>query len=219
MIKAIAHTVSLVFHPLFVFVYIVIILLIVNPFMFGFANIAEAKDLLLIMGLTVIPIPVIVVLMQKGLGLSESIYLTNKRERIGPYLVTALLYLSLYLQLAKTNSANAFQVVALGAVLALFGAFFINNFFKISIHAIGAGALISMLVLTIMFYSRNTYILGFGNMFIGEYLTIELLYLSILLGGAICWARLYLNQHSIQEIYSGVVLGFFAPLIAYYFIQ
>jgi len=187
--------------------------------MFGFSNIVEAKDLLLIVVLTVVPIPIIVVLMQKGLGLSESIYLRNKRERIGPYLVSALLYLSLYLQLARTNSANAFQVATLGAVLALFGAFFVNNFYKISLHAIGAGSLMSMLVLAVMFYSRSTYVLRVGDTFVGEFDTIALLYLSIIISGLICSARIFLKEHNIQEIYSGVVLGFFSPLIAYYIVQ
>jgi len=187
--------------------------------MFGFSNIVEAKDLLMIVILTVIPIPIIVVLMQKALGLSESIYLRNKRERIGPYLVSALLYLSLYLQLSKTNSTNAFQVATMGAVVALFGAFFVNNFFKISLHAIGSGALMSMLVLTVMFYSRSTYILRVGDVFIGEYDTIAVLYISVMLSGVICTSRLYLKQHNIQEIYSGLVLGFFSPLIAYYIVQ
>jgi len=219
MIKPLAQFISVVFHPVFLFVYIIVLLLIINPYMFGFGNIVEAKDLLLIVVLTVIPIPIIVVLMQKGLGLSESIYLRNKRERIGPYLVSALLYLSLYLQLAKTNSTNAFQVATLGAVVALFGAFFVNNFYKISLHAIGAGALISMLILAVMFYSQGTYIFRVGDTFFGEYDTISLLYISIVLSGVICSARLYLKQHNIQEIYSGLVLGFFAPLVAYYIIQ
>ncbi len=219
MLKPIAQFISLIFHPVFLFVYIIVLLLMINPYMFGFSNIVEAKDLLMIVVLTVIPIPIIVVLMQKGLGLSESIYLRNKRERIGPYLVSALLYLSLYLQLAKTNSANAFQVATMGAVVALFGAFFVNNFFKISLHAIGAGALMSMLILTVMFYSRSTYILRIGDNMIGEYSTISVLYLSVILSGLICTSRLILKQHNIQEIYSGLVLGFFAPLIAYYIVQ
>lgn len=219
MLKPFAQFISLVFHPVFLFVYIIVLLLLINPYMFGFGNIIEAKDLLMIVTLTVVPIPIIVVLMQKGLGLSDSIYLRNKRERIGPYLVSALLYLSLYLQLAKTNSANAFQVATMGAVIALFGAFFINNFFKISLHAIGAGALMSMLVLTVMFYSRSTYILRIGDLFMGEYKTISVLYLSVILSGVICSSRLLLKQHNLQEIYSGLVLGFFATLIAYYIVQ
>ncbi len=217
--KVLAQFISVVFHPVFLFVYIIVLLLVINPYMFGFSNISEANELLLIVVLTVIPIPIIVVLMQKGLGLSDSIYLRNKQERIGPYLVSALLYLSLYLQLAKTNSANAIQVATLGAVVALFGAFFVNNFFKISLHAIGSGALISMIVLTVMFYSRSTYELSLGDFIIGEYDTIAVLYGTILLSGVICSARLYLKQHNIQEIYSGLVLGFFAPLIAYHIIQ
>jgi len=219
MLKPIAQFISLIFHPVFLFVYIVVLLLLINPYMFGFSNIVEANELLMIVTLTVIPIPIIVVLMQKGLGLSESIYLRNKQERIGPYLVSALLYLSLYLQLAKTNSANAFQVATMGAVIALFGAFFVNNFFKISLHAIGAGALISMLVLTVMFYSQNTFVLRIGDMYFGEFNTITVLYLSVAISGAICTARLILNQHNNKEIYSGFILGFFAQLIAYYIVQ
>ena len=216
--RIVAQIFSVIFHPVVLFVYIMAILLVLNPYMFGFNNIYEAKDWLFLICVMVIPIPLITVFLLTALGWADSIYLKNKEERIAPYLVTGLLYLTLYLQLAKSNGANAFQVTTLSAVIILFVAFFINNFYKISLHAAGAGALVSVIVLAVMFYAGETFIVRVNELYLGEYQTIHLLYATIILTGIICVSRLYLKQHSVREVYSGLVLGFFAPLIAYYII-
>lgn len=216
--RILAQFISLVFHPLVLFVYMIVALMIVNPYMFRYNNIAEAQDFFVWLCLMVIPIPLITVFMMKALGWAETISLKKKEERIAPYLVTALLYLIMYLQLVKINSAVALQVATLAGVITLFGAFFVNNFFKISLHAAASGALVSMVILALIFYSGETFVLRWDTLNFGEYQAITVLYASILLTGVICTSRLYLKEHTIREIYTGLVIGFFAPLISYYFI-
>ena len=186
--------------------------------MFGYNNIYEARELLVLITLMVLPIPIVTVAVLKGLGWAETIFLKNKEERIAPYLITGLLYLTLYLQLARTNGANPLQVTSLAAVIVLFTAFFINNFFKISLHAAGAMAMVSIIILAVMFYTTDTFIIRYNDLYIGQFQTMHVLFGSIILAGLICTSRLYLNQHTTMEIYAGALLGFFAPLIAYYFI-
>ena len=216
--RALSYLISFVFHPLVLFVYMIVALMLVNPYMFRYNNIAEAQDFFIWLCLMVIPIPLITVFMMKALGWAETLSLKKKEERVAPYLVTGLLYLIMYLQLVKINSAIALQVATLGGVITLFGAFFVNNFFKISLHAAGSGALVSMVILTLLFYSGETFILRWNELNLGEYQAISVLYAAILLTGIICTARLYLKEHNLTEIYSGLVLGFFAPLISFYFI-
>jgi len=100
----------------------------------------------------------------------------------------------------------------------LFGAFFANNFYKISLHAAASGAVVSMVILTLIYYSGDTFLLRWNELNFGEMSSVSVLYISIILAGVICTARMYLKEHVISEIYSGLVLGFFAPLIAYYFV-
>lgn len=214
-----AKIISVVFHPLFLFVYTIVVLILINPYMFGFGNITEASSLLMLVVLTVVPIPLIAVAMLKGLGWVESFSLRNKQERIAPYLITGLLYLSLYMQLARTNSASAFQIATLGAVLTVFGAFFLNNFYKVSLHAAGAAAMLSMLILGVTLFGSEVFNLSFGTVSLGRVPSVVVIYTALLLCGMICTSRLVLKEHNIMEIYSGFILGFFAPIIAYYIIM
>jgi len=213
-----AQLISIVFHPLVLFVYMIAVLMLMNPYMFRYNNIGEATDFFVWLCLMVIPIPLITVFMMKGLGWAESITLKNREERIAPYLVKGLLYLVMYLQVDKINRPVALKVDNLAGVITLFGAFFANNFYKISLHAAASGAVVSMVILTLIYYSGDTFLLRWNELNFGEMSSVSVLYISIILAGVICTARMYLKEHVISEIYSGLVLGFFAPLIAYYFV-
>ncbi len=186
--KGVAKVISVVFHPLFLFMYTVVLLILMNPYMFGYGNISEAVDLLLLVFVTVIPIPLLSVAMLKGLGWIETFSMRNKSERIAPYLITGLIYLSLFMQLSRTDSAQAFQIATLGAVVTIFGAFFFNNFYKISLHAAGAGAMTSTLILCVLVFATDTFSLEIGSYYGGEYPTRIIVYSSLICCGLICTA-------------------------------
>ena len=216
MLKATAQFLSVVFHPLFVLTYMLLMLLIVNPYMFGFSAIREADMLLIMVFMPTAFIPLVAVLVMKGLGLVRSLQLEDKQERIGPYIVTGIMYLALYMQFVKANNApQAVMVCTLGATIALFMAFFVNNFRKVSMHAVAMGGIVSMMILTKLFYSPDVFTLTLpliGRMQLDSML---MLYSVILIAGAVCTARLLLRRHDLPEVYGGFLIGFFAQLIAY----
>jgi hypothetical protein len=78
----------------------------------------------------------------------------------------------------------------------------INNFIKISMHAMGAGTLLMLMILT----------LGRYETFLGADLLV-----ATFLAGLICTARLLLNEHSTAEIYTGLIVGAVCQLIGYWF--
>lgn len=214
MINIVARFISVVFHPLFVYWYIVVAMVLLNPYLFGYSSILEAQDLLLRVFLSVVPIPIIGVLMLKALGWAQSIELRKKEERIGPYLITAVIYLSVYVPIAKSNVALPLQVAALASVIAIFVAFFINNFIKISVHAIAMGVLTSMMIVMVAYFTEAATVLP-GRGEDGRVVSsVSFVYLAILLSGLVCTSRLVTKSHSIQEIYLGYIVGFFTPLIA-----
>ena len=96
-------------------------MLVVNPYMFGYREIGEADTLILMVFLTSVLIPLIAILVMKGIGWVHTLQMSDRHERIGPYLVTSVLYLSLYLHLLKTRAFPPFiLIITLGSVISLF---------------------------------------------------------------------------------------------------
>jgi len=191
-----------------------LLMLVVNPYMFGYNTIHDANTLILMVFLTSVLIPMIAILVMKGIGWVHTLHMSDRHERIGPYLVSGVLYLSLYLHLSKTKAfPDLLLIGTLGAVIALFVGFFINNFRKISMHAIAIGGLLAFTFLLYWSYSTSQFALSFQR-FDLSIPTIYLVYLAIVVAGVVCSARLILGEHNRPEVYSGVIVGIMSILIA-----
>lgn len=214
MLNAIAKVIAIIFHPLFVYWYIVVMMLLLNPFMFGYTSITEAGELLVRIFISVVPIPVIAILMLRGLGWAESVELRKREERIGPYIITGMIYLTMYIPVARSGAAIGLQIAALSTVLALFTAFFLNNFMKISVHAVAMGTFTTMTGIMVLYFSEAFFRVPYpsGDKTIAA---MSMLYVVVLLSGLVCTSRLVTRSHNITEIYTGYLVGFFAPLVAF----
>lgn len=76
-------------------------------------------------------------------------------------------------------------------------AWFINFFWKISVHSIGVGGI-------------NGLLIGISRIMEAE--ITPLLFLSVLIAGLVGFARLKLNAHNYSQVYTGFLLGFFTIL-------
>ena len=149
------------------------------------------------------------------MGFAESVNLKTRKERIGPYIITGVVYLSLYVQLMRAQSAPVYQAAVLGSLITIFGGFFINNFEKISMHAAGVGGLVSFVGVLIMHFSDHVFHVGLPS---GELLVVPtsvLMPASLVLAGIVCSSRAILKAHNLKQIYIGALLGFIAQLIAF----
>jgi len=210
-----AQVISIVFHPIIILIYILFLILLVNPFLFGYNSISEAKDLLFFNFLLVVPIPIISVLMLRALGFTKTLTLETREERIGPYIITGVVYLSLYVQLMRTESSDLYQSAVLGALIIIFTGFFINNFVKISIHAAAMAGLVAfVLVLVTRFSDGMFHVKLFSEQ---DYIVQSnlLLPICIICTGLVCTSRQILKAHTTKEVYLGVIMGFLAQLIAF----
>lgn len=213
--KYVAFIASVVWHPLFALTYMLLILLVTNPYMFGYSSPAEADTLILMVFLTSAFIPIIATILLRALGWVRTFYMSDKNERIGPYIITGVLYLSLYMHMVKSNAfPEAFRACTLGVLIALFFAFFVNNFYKISVHAVAMGGLVSMVVLTRLFYSSSDFTVTSGTTEI-TISTMYLVYAMIIFAGLVCTSRLFLKEHTPRDIYAGFSAGFISQLIGY----
>ena len=207
MLRYLAYFFSIIFHPLLVLTYMLIILLLVNPYMFGVNSIASSTPLILMIFLSTFFIPIVAVVMMKFLGLISSFEMRDRHERIGPYIITGVLYLWIFRNvLENPNIPYPYKVFVLGATIGLFVAFFINLFSKISMHAVGMGGLVGMLILTVSFYSYPSFTIPFGAISF-EMKTYSLLMIFIILSGLVGTSRLFLNAHEINDLYGGFFVG------------
>lgn len=204
-----AFIVSAVFHPLLMLTYMLLMMLVVNPYMFGYTRPVEADSLILMVFLTSALIPFIAILVMRGIGWVQSLQMTDRHERIGPYIVTGVLYLTLYLHLVKAKAfPDPLLISTLGTVIALFAGFVINNFGKISMHGTAAGGLLTLTIVLFSRFSTDQFVLPvpWGHDLVVS--SVYLLYAVLLVCGLMCTARLVARKHTPIEVYTGFFVGF-----------
>jgi hypothetical protein len=217
--RATAWFFSFVFHPLFILTYMVLILLWTNPFSFGWRHVAEADTLMIIVVMTSVTLPAIAILMMKMLGWINDFRLETRHERIGPYIASGILYLTLYLHVTRADFPISLRVVTLGSLLALWVCFFLNNFIKVSLHAAGVGGLVALVALTKITFGYSQAQIGFPG---GVNIVLPLDYIMygvILVAGMVCTSRLILKAHNLKEVYLGFGMGLLSITISYFILR
>ncbi len=217
--KAVANIFSYLFHPLLILTYMTLVLLWTNPFSFGLRHVAEADTLLIIVVMTTITLPAIAIVMMKMLGWIQTFRMETRHERIGPYIVAGIMYLTLHLHVTKAEFPTSLRVVTLGVLIVLWVCFFLNNFIKVSAHAAGMGGLVVLVALTKLKYGYDEAQIGIPGG-VNLVLSIDyLLYGVIILAGIVCTSRLFLNAHESKEVYLGLMIGIAGIIIAYFILH
>lgn len=201
-LRTAAKVVSFVFHPLFIPVYLgwfFIYVLRLFPSHDGWR-----QTLLLIQFfVNYALLPLVTVLIAKGLGFINSVYLKTQKDRIIPYMATMVFYFWVWYVFKN----QGFPKEAVGFALAVFlstclGVFF-NNYLKVSMHGLSVGVVLTLMVILSLRSGTN----------FGPYLSI-----AFLLAGIICTARLITNDHNPKEVYAGLLLGGVAQGAAWVFV-
>ena len=217
MLRTVAQLLSFVFHPLLILTYMLVVWLLLNPYEFGVYGIRDQQAHLLIgiTFLTTFLIPGMCVMIMVKLEMVDSWTLKDKQDRVGPFIITGVLYLWMFLQFNGSSVLpRAFAVFTLGIILALLIGFLINLFDKISLHAMGMGGLVGMLILTLLLSNYRIIavdppVLGFEE--------ISLLYLilgGVFFAGLVGTARLILEAHRPNQIWGGYLVGFATQFVA-----
>ena len=214
--KAVSKLISIIFHPLL----LVFVLMVMAYWIDKYAYyLSEPKEvgLLMIMNFALLVLfPVVGVAMLAGLKMISGITMPNREDRIGPLIITLVFYIWYFINIKNSPTyPDSLRFVALGAALSVGLAFFINNFSKISLHAIGASSFCVALIILLL-TSGSQYVdidlLGIGGFRVSA---IFVLLLCILLAGAVGASRLYLKAHKPEEVYGGYLVGVVAQIIAF----
>ena len=143
----------------------------------------------------------------------------EREDRIGPYLITGMLYLWVYYNFSQTGQLPpAYVSFMLGTVLALFLSFIINIFSKISAHAVGMGGLIGMVIISMGWFSYGSFSMPWVNGLPLEVSMMQLLMITLVVAGAVGTARLLLKAHEPSDVYGGYFIGFVTQFFAFAYV-
>jgi len=209
--KIASRIISILFHPMLIVSYGLLLLLLLNPYLFVVQD-YKVKMLLIfsVVSLTLL-FPLLATLMMKGLGLIQSLEMDDKKERIGPMIVSAVFYMWLFANF-RSNSfvPEAFKFFVLGSTISLSLAFVLNTQTKISLHTVGMGGLLTGFILIRYFYLYETFVVNFlGNVY--QVQTNIVLLLIIIAAGLVGSARLLLGAHNPDQIYGGYSVVYSIP--------
>jgi hypothetical protein len=211
-----ARVISYLFHPLFIISYVLAIIMVVNPYLFGVQDPKMMGLILISTFLLATFFPLISISMMRALGLIKSFKMEDRRDRIGPLIVTAIFYLWLFLNI-KDNPGipAAFSFFVLGAIIGLFIAFFINNFQKISLHGVAIGGFLVGIAIIGIVFSYGSFVIDIPSL--GSFtIDITLIYiLALLIAGLVLSSRLQLKAHSKDEVYGGFFVGAISQILAF----
>jgi hypothetical protein len=198
-IRLLANFFSYLFHPIFIPLYITWMLAFIHPDYFvGFSTIGKYKILLLV-AINAFAFPLIAVLLLKGLGFINSIFLKTQKDRIIPYIASMTFFFWTQYVLREQNFVPRILVAFMfGVFISSSAALIANIYHKISMHAIGMGG---MLGLFLVVMQQNT-------MLMTGPLTI-----ALLTTGIVCTSRMIVSDHQPKEIYAGLVVGLICQLI------
>jgi hypothetical protein len=197
-----AKIISYIFHPLFVPVYIIWFLISTQPQLF--ASFPPAKKIITIIRFVVFYtfFPLVTVLLSKGLGFLDSIFLKTQKERIIPYIACGIYFFFMWYVL-RNQPEFPLEVVILTMAIWITSSLGLiaNIYMKVSLHAMAVGVMVTFIMLLAL---SNGY--GFG------------LYISgaLLITGLVCTARFVVSDHTPKEVYGGLFIGILSQLIAHW---
>ncbi|MFN8250317.1 MAG: phosphatase PAP2 family protein [Ferruginibacter sp.] len=201
-LRLLAHVFSYVFHPVFIPLYVMYFLVFVHPSYAAGFDIRIKMQMMMIVALNAVFFPLFSVLLLKGLGFVQSIMLRTQKDRIIPYIASGIFFFWTWHVFRQQSQYHPiFASFFFGVLLTSSAALLANIYFKISMHAMGAGGAVG-LFLVIMTY--NSMLMTWP------------LSLALLIAGIVCTSRLILNGHTPKDIYLGFLAGVFCQLAAAY---
>lgn len=188
-----AKIISIVFHPLLMPVYGMAIIFSA-PTLFGYLpfNVKKLLILILLVNNVLLPLSLMPFFIHRNIISSWTI--TERKERNYPLIITTILYCITSFLINKFHIPVFLKTYIFAASFISLIVTVINFRWKISIHSVGAGALISLV-----------FILSLKMLTPLEWYLIS----TVVIGGLVLSSRLKLNLHSPQQVWIGLFTGFF----------
>lgn len=204
LLRSFAHLCSFIFHPLFIPTYFFLYLMQVIPFEFvGVTDWQLKMKLFGVFWLTAF-FPAFSVFLLWRLKFSDSIFLRTQKERIIPYVITMFFYWWMYyLSRNFTDQPAVLKFFYFGIFIASAIGLIVNNFMKVSMHAMGMSGISIAILLTTIYYNVDSLLW---------------VALSIVFTALVVSARLIVSDHNNKELLVGLLIGATTQFAAYVWI-
>ncbi len=202
-LRAIALFFSFLFHPLLITAFVFAFLIYLHPAAFEGID-TQTKNLrMLSISLFTVFFPMFSLFIAWRLKLVKGLSLENRQDRLVGFILTMFFYFwASYVFRNLPDTPHVVKQFILGTFLAICGAWMCTIFYKISLHAVSMGGLITFFIL---FGNQDPFVSGL-------YLTIP-----ILIAGVVCTSRLLLGAHTRFEMITGFLVGIVAQCIGWFF--
>jgi hypothetical protein len=197
-----AKIVSVIFHPLFIPLYVTLFMIYELRVLSGISA-WDRKKVFISICVNYTFLPLVTILLMKGLGFINSIFLKTQRDRILPYVVSQIFYFWGWYVAKNVPLPKPMVMFSLAVFLASCLGLICNAYLKISMHAISVGVIAALLMITAFMMPQN----------FGPYISI-----ALLIAGLTCTARLIDSSHTTKEVYLGFFIGVLAQLVAWVFV-
>ncbi len=200
-LRIFAQLFSVLFHPLFIPAYVVAFLISFHPSYFAGFSAGLKLRILFITILNTAFFPAFSVGIMRGLNFIGSVLLPTRQDRIGPYLAVMIFYFWAARVFFKFEpSLNPIMPSFMtGVFLTSVAALLLNIFFKVSMHAMGCGGMLGVL-LVIM--NSNSMLMTWP------------LAAALLITGLVCTSRLMVSDHAGRDVYAGLFVGIVCQFIS-----
>ena len=189
-----ARFLSMVFQPVFVPIYSVLIVFNTDTHLAFVVRPAVQTFIYIVLALNMVVLPVISLFYFKKKGIISDFYIRDAKERFMPFMMVLAFHASTYylFQMDDLNLPHVIPNMILGGAIGISICTAINVKWKISIHMLGMGSMVGLLV-------------GLSMRYQSELMAIILS--IILISGLVGYARLRLGAHTSGQVYAGFALG------------
>lgn len=195
--RVFANIVSILFHPLLMVTYGMILILL-----YTYLAIYPTNLKLLMAGgafACTAVIPGLFILLLRFSGSVSDLELTNRRERVLPFLVMIFSVMVFVFFVRRMQVPFWLIGLLIGIAVSLLFSMCINFYWKISVHGVGIGGLLGAVMGIARIHMINAY---------------WLFIILFIVAGLVASARIILNKHTPMQMYAGICLGFICTFVA-----
>ena len=182
---------SVVFHPVFIPLYGLLIIYS-SPTLLSFIPARMKWTIFLLVLANNVILPLLLAAMLYLRGAIKTFNARDRNERVVLLTFALLMYTITAILLLKIQVPNLFRAYFISMAFVTLVTLIITAIYRISLHAAGFGGLLSLLIFMIMLYDiRSAW----------------QLVIVILIGGGVLSSRLYLDDHTPTETWTGLFAG------------
>ncbi len=194
-----AHFISVITHPILLPTWMFLIIIVSG--VCKVAHINAAICLSIVFATTFI-IPAVFLLILKKIGVIKSLMMESREDRFIPIFILAIFLYVTTRFFSNIETLGIFNYYLICNTVLCAIVFWVNLYWKISMHTIGWGGFVAMLFVMSTVSAR---------------IYLPYFIASIIISGVVASARLYLKSHSDAQIYTGFTVGFIVVFTLYQF--